>query len=220
MKKITHIPWLSAYMRLTTILLPIFYLVGLIAHSIDRLLPAMLVMTPYTIFFTLVLIFLPYFVLGSKRLLTWTAVTAIITLLLEIVGVETGMVFGGYDYGSTLGIKLLGVPLIIGLNWVMVVLGAISLMEKFTDYFWHKVLGTAVITTLFDFVMEPVAMKLDYWMWDGGVIPLQNYIAWAVISAGAAILYERLKLSNREHYPVRVILIVQLLFFIGLRILL
>jgi bisanhydrobacterioruberin hydratase len=220
MKNITHVPWLESYTKLIVILLPIFYLVGLISHSIDALLPYMLAMTPYTIFFTLVLVFLPYVVLGNSRLLTWTVVTAVITLLLEVVGVETGLIFGGYSYGDTLGLKLIGVPVIIGLNWVMVVLGAVTLMEKVTGVLWYKVLGTAVITTLFDFVMEPVAMKLDYWMWDGGTIPLQNYIAWAVISAGGAVLYHRMELSNREHYQVWVILIVQFLFFLGLRILL
>ncbi len=220
MKKIAHVPWLESYVKLISLLLPIFYLVGLISHGIDALLPYMLAMTPYTIFFTLVLVFLPYVVLGSSRLLTWTVVTAVITLLLEIVGVETGLIFGAYTYGETLGLKLIGVPVIIGLNWVMVVLGAVTLMEKVTGVFWYKVLGTATITTLFDFVMEPVAMKLDYWMWDGGTIPLQNYIAWAVISAGGAVLYQRMELSNREHYQVWVILIVQFLFFLGLRILL
>ena len=38
-------------------------------------------------------------------------------MLVEWIGVHTGYLFGSYDYGTVLGPKLLGVPLIIGINW-------------------------------------------------------------------------------------------------------
>jgi putative membrane protein len=34
----------------------------------------------------------------------------------------------------------------------------------------------------YDLLLEPVAIKLDFWNWQGGAIPLQNYVAWYVIS--------------------------------------
>ena len=33
-----------------------------------------------------------------------------------------------------------------------------------------------------DFLIEPVAISLDFWSWQGGQIPLQNYIMWFLIS--------------------------------------
>ena len=59
----------------------------------------------------------------------WTKKTVFIVvlcftigMLAEIVGVEYGFIFGEYSYGNALGTKFLGVPLIIGLNWCILVL--------------------------------------------------------------------------------------------------
>jgi putative membrane protein len=56
---------------------------------------------------------------------------------LEVVGVKTGLIFGEYKYGSTLGIKLFEVPLIIGFNWVFVILGSISISRLITKMFFY-----------------------------------------------------------------------------------
>jgi uncharacterized membrane protein len=45
------------------------------------------------------------------------AVTALGGLLVEALGVRTGLPFGRYAYGDALGPKLLGVPLVIPLAW-------------------------------------------------------------------------------------------------------
>ena len=49
-------------------------------------------------------------------------------MIAEILGVNYGLIFGKYDYGDNLGLKLLGVPLLIGLNWVVLtfICGSIS----------------------------------------------------------------------------------------------
>ncbi|MBL6866293.1 MAG: carotenoid biosynthesis protein, partial [Flavobacteriales bacterium] len=44
-------------------------------------------------------------------------------LAVEIVGVQTGMLFGTYSYGDILGPKLAGVPIILGALWWMSLLG-------------------------------------------------------------------------------------------------
>ena len=33
-----------------------------------------------------------------------------------------------------------------------------------------------------DFLIEPVAISLDFWSWEYDIIPLQNYIGWFVIA--------------------------------------
>ena len=38
-------------------------------------------------------------------------------MTVELVGTKTGMLFGDYSYGKVLGPALQGVPLIIGINW-------------------------------------------------------------------------------------------------------
>ncbi|MGM0431549.1 MAG: carotenoid biosynthesis protein [Spirochaetota bacterium] len=199
-------------------LLALFYAVGLLGHTWDRTRELMITLTPYMILATIVLAVIPYVVLRDKGVLLWAAITGFITLVLEIIGVKTGMIFGSYEYGQTLGLQLLEVPLLIGMNWIIVVLGALAVLERLTNRIWLRIAGTAVFTVLFDIVLEPVAIELDYWSWSGGAIPLQNYIAWGIISACCAGLFQGMKLSYRRNTVVLSILGIQLLFFLGLNL--
>jgi putative membrane protein len=38
-----------------------------------------------------------------------------------MLGVHTGILFGNYKYGNALGLKLNDVPILIGINWFIVV---------------------------------------------------------------------------------------------------
>ena len=208
---------LDAFEKRVIILMPIFYAVGLVGHALESTLPLMISLTPYTILATAVLGLLPFFIHAHRRLLIWAAVTYGITLFLEILGVKTGLVFGSYDYGSTLGLEFMEVPLLIGINWTIIILGSITLVKRWVSSPLAVMVLTALITVVFDYIMEPVAIALDYWSWEGGPIPLQNYIAWGVISFAFAGVYELMKLSNPYKLPT-VIVLVQGLFFLGLRI--
>ena len=35
---------------------------------------------------------------------------------------------------------------------------------------------------LLDIMIEPVAIELDFWQWEGGNIPLQNYLMWFIVA--------------------------------------
>jgi len=69
---------------------------------------------------------------------------------------------------------------------------------------------------LFDIILEPAAISLGYWYWDGGSPPLTNYITWF----GAGIFFAFLipPSNNAKESPNDVILIhiytAQLLYFV------
>ena len=132
----------------------------------------------------------------------WILATYVVTFLLEAIGVSTGSVFGAYLYGPTLGAAVLGVPLIIGFNWVLVVLGAALLSSRVTSRPVFASLVTATMAVVFDAVLEPVAMGLDYWQWHDGIIPLQNYAAWFAIAFLAAYAFHRGKFAVTGTVPV------------------
>ena len=46
---------------------------------------------------------------------------ACLGFFIEVIGVKTGFIFGSYYYGAAMGIKILAVPLLIGLNWSILV---------------------------------------------------------------------------------------------------
>lgn len=189
------------------------YAVGVISHLIDYLLPLMKTLTPFTLLLTggVVLFF------SSKNsngnLILWVIVTYLITYFLEVIGVKTGLVFGDYAYGNTLGLKLFDVPLIIGFNWVLVVLGAIKLSLKIFDDYFFVALFTGIFSVVFDFFLEPIAIKLDYWNWEGIKVPLQNYFAWFVIAFLFSILFQKMKLKIQSTLVEKYFL-TQLIFFV------
>ena len=64
----------------------------------------------------------------NKRVLTIIILGFFIGMITEILGVQYGWIFGDYQYGNQLGTKLMGVPLLIGVNWALltVITGAIA----------------------------------------------------------------------------------------------
>lgn len=181
--------------KIVKILFSIFFLVGAIFHVVPQTLEMVKVLTPFTLIFSAG--FVLYFPLKNTRFRIWFFPTLIVTFALEAIGVETGMIFGAYNYGNTLGIKFFDVPIIIALNWVCVVFGAVTISDHFIKNRFLAAISSAILCTGFDYVMEPSAIYLDYWTWHLGDIPLLNYVAWFLISLIASIYYLLLKPAVR-----------------------
>lgn len=208
---------LNKFQKWVFLLLPVFYGVGFLFHVWDVTFSLMLVLTPYTILATAVIGFLPDVLAKQRKLLLWALVTFLGTLFLEILGVATGLVFGSYMYGGTLGLSVFGVPVLIGINWTLIIMGSVMMVRRLTSHPLVIALVTGAITVLFDWIMEPVAIALDYWTWSGGDIPLQNYIAWFIIASVFAWIFDSMKLKSSSSIP-SLIVVVQAVFFLLLRI--
>ena len=111
--------------------------------------------------------------------------------VVELIGVHTGWLFGDYTYGTGLGFKAFGVPLAIGLAWFIVTLSA-----------WHIVgfgkrrgivsfLLAGGLVVMFDLLLEQFAIVYGLWSWQGGDVPLYNYLCWFGISLVFFGLYQR-----------------------------
>lgn len=132
----------------------------------------------------------------TKDYILFCFIAFVIGMATEIVGVNTGLLFGDYQYGEVLGPKIYGVPLLIGLNWFVIVFCSGALCTQVVELFQNRlnikisrlassffvIIGGAMIATCFDFILEPVAVKLHFWSWNNGVIPFFNYICWFSIS--------------------------------------
>ena len=151
----------------------------------------------------------------------------------EMIGVHTGRLFGNYQYGHLLGPKLNAVPWLIGLNWFVVVFCSGSVMIQVQQWFGRKVdnagsampsqlaaisliIHGAFLAVFFDWVMEPVAMKLGFWQWQNNEVPFYNYLCWFIISALLLTLFRSLSFSKPNHFAVH-LFIIQVLFFLVLR---
>lgn len=137
---------------------------------------------------------------------------------IEIIGVQTGIIFGEYVYGKGLGWKLWDTPLIIGLNWLLLVYTTATITQKIKI---HNIIRTALgagMMLVYDLIMEQVAPRMDMWSWKNGIIPIENYIAWFVIASlfHALIQFSGIKIKNKLSETV---LIAQFVFFVILFIL-
>lgn len=149
----------------------------------------------------------------QKQLLALCLLVFALGMGAEIAGVHTGLIFGGYLYGDRLGPTLAGVPLAIGSAWVMMALFSHASLHKFPVMF--RIPGAALLATAFDALMEPAAVKLDYWQWEQGSIPVQNFIAWFVFSLAFTALLSLSPLSRKNPEGMLThLLLVQVVYFV------
>ncbi len=120
----------------------------------------------------------------------------------EWIGVHTGLLFGDYAYGAVLGPKLFEVPLIIGVNWAMLSIVSAALLAKLKLGPWLEIIFSALLMVFLDFLMEPVAIKLDFWHWTGGNIPTYNYVCWLVVSLGIQYIYSKWRLNESNNVAI------------------
>lgn len=169
--------------------LTLLYAVGLAGHFWAPSRPLMLGLTPWFLVVSGVGLFVTLWWGSDRRsLLFWALPTFLVTYALEVVGVATGAVFGAYHYTTALGTLVAGVPPVIGWNWVLVVLGAFAGVRRWLPRWPEaaRILAVAVLCVAFDVLLEPVAIRLGYWVWHEGAVPLQNYVAWGVIAGAGA----------------------------------
>ncbi len=137
---------------------------------------------------------------------------------IEVLGVKTGWIFGQYAYGKTLGLKLLDVPLMIGVNWMLLVYSIGVLLQPLKNNVLSAAAGAGVMTLL-DILIEPVAIRLDFWHWSNEVIPLQNYVAWFIVSFCLFVCF-RMFVPLLSNKIAKWVLLIQFIFFAALNLLL
>ena len=102
---------------------------------------------------------------------------------IEWLGVQTEQIFGSYLYGQTLQPSIDGIPISIGSAWFVMLIASTAVAQKIAPKSlagsrFKTAFLVALLMVCFDLLMEPAAVKLDYWTWINDHIPLQNYLAW------------------------------------------
>ena len=148
----------------------------------------------------------------SKKTVFLFSLCFTVGMIAEIIGVNKGLIFGEYSYGNALGIKVFGVPILIGINWCILVFITGYIADTFFHNFWQKILLGIFLMISLDLVMEPVAPVLDFWTFKSGLASFQNYLGWSLVSFPLHILYQKLSPKISGPFPFH-LFIVQFLFF-------
>jgi putative membrane protein len=199
------------------IILVIYYMVGVTGMVLPLTRDLFIRLVPLTLLGSLTVLFVYHGKWDLRQVVAGLLIFAA-GFLVEMVGVATGLLFGEYHYGATLGVKLFETPLMIGVNWLMMVYLSSAIAGRFVENAYFRSIVAGAMMVIYDVTLEPVAMRLDMWDWAGGVVPLQNYIAWFVIGASLNYLAARMKLVRIENKAAAPLFFIQLGFFIALNI--
>jgi len=133
-------------------------------------------------------------------------------MLAEIIGVHYGFLFGEYTYGKALGIKFLEVPILIGINWCILVFITGFIAAFFVNTLWAKTLLGVFLMLFLDLVIEPVAPVLDFWTFESGIASFHNYFGWAVVALPLQFIFHKYTPKMKGPFPFH-LFILQFLFF-------
>ena len=174
------------------LLILIFHFVGMLGLSFSQTKDYFLFLTPFHLLFTSILIFLSKSY--SRKFFLSVFLISFIGFFIEVLGVYTGLLFGEYDYGNKLGLEILNVPLVIALNWFILVYASRGSVNYFIKNKYLQILFSSIIMVFLDILIEPVAIELGWWSWDISLVPLRNYLMWFVVSVIMQVI-----ISNNNH---------------------
>jgi putative membrane protein len=189
-----------------------FNIIGSCALLSPLLKPIILLFTPVNLLFIFLLFYWSHndYSLVFIRLL---AVVFSLGLAVEIIGVNYKFVFGEYSYGETLGLKLFNTPLVMGINWLNLSLGSFGIISFFTEKKFLLILLSSLLMVSLDYIIEPIAINLDFWSWKNVSVPIHNYFGWffCAIIAQILIVFSEQKIKPKIAFGV---LGSQLVFFL------
>ncbi len=202
---------------LCSIVIILFHLVGLYGFLSPAFENLFIKLVPFHLLLMLAML---VFTVNDKSvdIVKFMIVVYLAGFFIEVIGVNTGLVFGVYTYGRALGIKLWATPLLIGVNWLILVYCAGVFLQKFNlkSSWLFSALGAGILLGI-DFLIEPVAIRYDYWSWSEGFIPLQNYIGWYFFSFILFFFFSALNF-RKENSAAIVLLFAQVWFFLVLNL--
>ena len=167
----------------------VLYTVGIVGFCIPELKETMLPISGTILYLTTTGV-----VLSSRDILKnllFLFIAFCIGFSAEVIGVKTGILFGDYSYGTNLGYKFSGVPIVIGLLWGVLAVGSASCVAQFPILKKQAPFVAALLMLGVDYIMEPVAIASDFWSWNGAAVPIWNYICWFGIAWILQIILKR-----------------------------
>jgi len=155
----------------------------------------------------------------------WTLSSVIVvmfyTFLLELVGVTTGIPFGEYEYAQSLGIKIVGVPLVVPIAWYAMAIPVLMLARSISKRPAIILFFATVGLTSWDYLLDPWMVGEGHWNWANpepslpGLpgIPITNYIGWIISTFILFLILDRF--PRRSYRPLSLPLMVYCWQWIG-----
>ncbi len=199
--------------HIAIVLIILFHLVGLSGVFIPQLKPLMIQIVPWHLLLMFLLLLFTHRTFNGKLILFLLTIF-VLGIAAEWIGIHKTWLFGNYTYGNTFGFKWQGVPLIVGINWFILVYSTGVLLQRIkTSNIVARLFYGGLLLTLLDFFIEPVAVRDNYWHWTDGTIPIKNYVTWFVLSVVMLFIFEKFKFK-KQGLAGPVLLVAQFVYFV------
>jgi isopentenyl-diphosphate delta-isomerase len=166
--------------------------------------------------------------LGWRDAIAVWAVMGIAAVGIETFAIATGVPYGRFQYSEMLGYKLFGyTPWTVALAWTPAVLAAYAVAAGLVGQQLpvvsqrlsaSRIAIMAATLTAFDLVLDPAAVGLGFWRYDGGGnfygVPLSNFLGWLITGAIAGTLLDVFMRKKSPLLPVPVQLVSSALFIV------
>jgi putative membrane protein len=162
---------------------------------------------------------------GVKRGAVILAFFALFPIIVEAIGISTGFPYGPFYYTDQMGFRLLGlVPWSVAFAFAPLILGSITVSNRFGKDALLTIPLSAVILVAVDLVLDPAAVLLSIWVWvtPGPYygIPLSNYTGWFLTALVASMIMHFLttespRVARTVPSPVASSLFMSLAFWTG-----
>ncbi|UCG27182.1 MAG: carotenoid biosynthesis protein [Bacteroidales bacterium] len=194
--------------------LVLFYTGGLLLFMVEPLRSLFVILTPFSLILSCGAV-LAFQKEWSGKLIIAFVIVLFSALVIEIIGVRTGVLFGEYVYGRTLGIKISETPILIGLNWLLLIYCTASIVNyHFKNRNIRIILGS-VLMVVYDLILEYIAPVTDMWSWEARYPGIRNFLMWFLVALVFHALFQILDLKI-ENKPAGYLFLIQFLFFCGI----
>lgn len=188
------------------------YTIGVIGIFVPYTATFFVSLTPIVLLLSFVLLMLNHNGFDIKTILIYLIIFSA-GLIVEMIGVNSGKVFGIYHYGETLGPKIANTPLLMGLNWILMIYMTASIVTNLKLHPIIKITFSSVLMLIYDLILEKIAPKMDMWYWDNSLVPFQNYAAWFILSVVFQSLLVFFKIDSKNKLSLT-FYVSQLVFFV------
>lgn len=203
---------LTRHNRIAITIIILFHIVGLIGFILPSFDVVFLKLVPWHLLLMTGVIIYSHNK-PDARFLLFALLVFIVGFAAEFIGVHTSWLFGHYTYGETLGTKVAGIPLMIGINWFLLIYATGVVMQRSRiKNIVVRIITGAMVLVMLDILIEPIAIHFDYWHWAGNAIPLKNYACWFLLSTLLLFIFEKFNFKT-QGVVASALLVMQFVFF-------
>lgn len=113
------------------------------------------------------------------------AILSICAMIIEYIGLITGLPYGDFIYTGNLGYMIDDIlPITVGLSWSPLLIGSVAITYTITENKIYRLVFPVVILVIFDMVLDPASVAVGMWHYleTGSYygVPMQNFIGWII----------------------------------------